>query len=86
MMTFMLCTFYQYKCVSLSVTSDSATPWTVVRQAPLSMEFSRLEHCSGWPCPSPGHLLDPGVEPGPSALQADSLPSEPQYKNCLIKL
>ena len=36
----------------------------IARQALLSMEFSRLEHCSGSPCPSPGHLLDPGVEPG----------------------
>ena len=73
--------------LSHSVVSDSlVTPWTIVRQAPLSMEFSRLEHCSASPCPSPGHLPDPGVEPGPPALQADSLPSEPQYKNCLIKL
>ena len=34
-------------CVSRSVISDSATPWTVARQAPLSMEFSRQEHWSG---------------------------------------
>ena len=37
------------KCesVSRSVMSNSATPWTVARQAPLSMEFSRQEVCSG---------------------------------------
>ena len=29
------------------------------------------------PFPSPGHLPDPGIEPGCPALQADSLPSEP---------
>ena len=29
------------------------TPWTVVRQAPLSMEFSRQEYWSGLPFPSP---------------------------------
>ena len=27
--------------------------------------------------PSPEDLPNPGIEPGPSALQADSLPSEP---------
>ena len=35
-----------------SVVSDSATLWTVARQAPLSMGFSRQEYCSGVPCPS----------------------------------
>ena len=29
------------------------TPWTIARQAPLSMDFSRLEHWSGLPCPLP---------------------------------
>ena len=36
-----------------------ATPWTVVRQAPLSMGFPRQEYGSGLPFPSPGDLLDP---------------------------
>ena len=31
-----------------------ATPWTVARQAPLSMGFSRQEYWSGMPFPSPG--------------------------------
>ena len=31
-------------CVSNPVVSDSVTPWTVVCQAPLSMEFSRQEY------------------------------------------
>ena len=35
----------------------------VVRQAPLFMEFSRQEYWSGRPCPSPGDLTNPGVEP-----------------------
>ena len=38
-------------------------PWTVDHQAPLSMEFSRQEYCSGLPFPSPGNLPDPGIEP-----------------------
>ena len=38
-----------------------ATPWTVARQAPLSMEFSRQEYWSGLPFPSPGDLPNPGL-------------------------
>ena len=40
-----------------------ATLWTVARQAPLSMGFSRQEYWSGLPCPPPGGLPDPGIEP-----------------------
>ena len=43
--------------------SDSVTPWTVARQAPLSMEFSKQEYWSGLPFPLPGDLPDPGIEP-----------------------
>ena len=50
-------------CVSRSNVSDSVTPWTVARQAPLSMGFSRQEHWSGLPCPPPGDLPDPEMEP-----------------------
>ena len=41
------------------------------------MGFSKQEYWSGLPFPSPGDLPDPGIEPMPSALQADSLLSEP---------
>ena len=68
-------------CVSHSVVSNSATPWTIALQAPLSMKFSRQEYRSGLPFPSPGDLPDPGFEHGSSALQADSLPSEPPGKS-----
>ena len=34
------------------------------------------EYYGGLPFPSPGDLPDPGIEPRPPALQADSLPSE----------
>ena len=57
-----------------------ATPWTVARQAPLSMGFSRQEYWSGLPFPSPGGLPNPGIEPGSPALPADSLPTEPPGK------
>ena len=52
-------------------------PWTVAHQAPLSMEFSRKEYWSGLPFLSPGDPPDPGIKPQPTALKADSLPSEP---------
>ena len=55
-------------------------PWTIAHQAPLSMGFSRQEYWSGLPCPPTGDLPDPGIEPRPPALQADSLPSEPPGK------
>ena len=32
-----------------------ATPWTAARQAPPSLGFSRQEHWSGLPFPSPMH-------------------------------
>ena len=40
-----------------------ATPWTVARQAPLSMGFSRQEYWSGLSFPSPEDLPHPGIEP-----------------------
>ena len=39
------------------------SPWTVARQASLSVEFSRQECWSGLPFPSPGDLPDPGFKP-----------------------
>ena len=43
--------------------SDSlVTPWTAARQAPLSMGFPRQEYWSRLPFPSPGNLLDSGIE------------------------
>ena len=62
----------RFSCVRLLVIL-----WTVAHQAPLSKGFSRQEYWSGLPFPSPGNLPHPGIEPRPSELQADSLPSEP---------
>ena len=45
-------------CVHLFV-----TVWTLANQAPLSMGFSRQGYWSGLPCPPPGDLPDPGIEP-----------------------
>ena len=46
------------------------TPWTVARQAPLPVEFSRQEYWSELPFPPPGDLPDPGLEPESPALPA----------------
>ena len=70
---------------SHSVLSIFATPWTVARQAPLSVEFSRPEHWSGLPFPSPGDLPDPGTERRSPALQVDSLPPEPPGKPGILE-
>ena len=61
-----------------------ATPWTVVYQAPLSMEFSRQEYWSRLLFPSPGDLPNPGIKPGSPALEADALTSEPPGKPRLL--
>ena len=50
---------YVYVCVSCSFVSDSAIPWTVGCQAPLSMEFSRQEYWRGLTFPSPGEFSRP---------------------------
>ena len=72
--------FCHKKVKLLSRVQLFGTPWTVPYQAPLSMEFSRQEYWSGLPFPSPGDLPNPGIKPGSSALQADTLPSEPPGK------
>ena len=54
--------------------------WTEACQVPLYMEFSRREYWSGLPFPSPGDLPDPSIKPRSSALQADSLLTEPSRK------
>ena len=49
-----------HKCVLVACVQLFVTPWTVARQAPLAMEFSREEYWSGLPFPSPGDFPDPG--------------------------
>ena len=68
------------KVKSLSRVRLFETPWTVTRQAPPSMGFSRQEYRSVLPFPSPGDLPHPGIELGSPTLQADSLPTEPPGK------
>ena len=63
-----VCFLLLFKCAKrpcraiTSVVSDSATPWTPARQAPLSLGFFRRESWSGLPCSVLGDLPDPGIE------------------------
>ena len=74
-------------CVCMcSVMSNSATPWAVVRQAPLSPEFSRQEHCNALPFPPPGDLPDPGIEPTALALEVALLLSHHGTRRLFLTL
>ena len=52
-----LCCVTLLSCVQLC-----ETLWTIARQAPLSMGFSRQEYWSGLLCPPPGDLPNPRIE------------------------
>ena len=61
-----LLNFFQgaYVLRSFSHVWPFVTLWTVARQTPLPVGFSRQEYWSGLPWPSPGDLPDPGAAPG----------------------
>ena len=71
-------------------TVDSSVQFSSVAQSCLTlcdtMEYSpqtplsSQESWSGLPCPTPGDLPNPGIEPRSPTLQADSLPSEPSVQ------
>ena len=54
------------------------TQKTVAHQAPLSIEFSRQDYCSGLPFPFPGDLPYPGIEPVSPAVAGEFSTNEPQ--------
>ena len=56
------------------------TPWTVAHQAPLSMRFSRQEYWSGLPCPPPGDLPNPVIDPESPVLAGGFFTAEPPGK------
>ena len=75
-------------CATLSCFSHVRlfeTLWTIAHQAPRSMGFSRQKYCSELPCPPPGDIPDPGIEPAsltspalPGGLHiASQIPSDP---------
>ena len=62
------------------------TPWTVARQASLSMGFPKQEYWSGLPFPPPGDLPNPGMELMSSALAGGFFNTEPPRKPHFIIL
>ena len=76
-----MCSFIHVLFFSHCVLSDSfATPLTVPHKVPLSVGFFRQEYWRGLQFPTLGDHLDPGIEPGSAALQANSLPLSHQGK------
>ena len=70
-----------YVCMfSHSVKSNSATSWTIARQAPLSMGFSKQECWRGLPFPPLGDLPDTGIEPMSLELAGGFFTTEPPEK------
>ena len=68
-----VCIYIYTHTLSYSVMSESARllcPWG----------FSRQEYWSGLPCPPPGDLPNPGINPRSPTLQVDSLLSKPPVK------
>ena len=61
-----------------------ATLQTAARQAPPSMGFSRQEYWSGLPCPPPGDLPNPGIEPRCPALSHQESPYQ-MHINCVSR-
>ena len=53
---------YRSESERLLVMYYCGTPWTVARQALLSMGFPRPEYWSGLPFPSPGDLSDARIK------------------------
>ena len=56
------------------------TVWTVARQAPLSMGFSRQEYWCELPFAPPGDLPDPGIKPTSPELAGGFFTTEPRGK------
>ena len=51
---------------------------------PGSTEFSRQEYWSGLSFPSPGHLLDPGIESVSPVLAGGFFTTAPPGKPCVV--
>ena len=79
-----LAAIVNYTCCCCCLVAKSVrlfvTLWAVALQAPVSMKFSRLVYWSGLPCPSPGDLPKPGIEPKSPALTGRFFITEPPGK------
>ena len=67
---------YMHDAKSLNCVWLFVTLWTLANQVPLSIGILQARILEWMPYPPPGDRPNPGIEPRPSPLQADSLPSE----------
>ena len=67
-------------CLVTQLCPTFATPQTLAHQAHLSIGILQARILEGLPCPPPGDLPNPGMEPRSPILQAYSLPSESPEK------
>ena len=74
-----LCLFVEMCACTLRSVQVFVTPWTIDRQAFLSIGFSRQEYWSGLPFPTPGDLPDLGLKP--TSLASPALASG-FFTNC----
>ena len=65
------------------MSSSFVTPWTVAHKGPLSMGFLGQKYWSGLPFPTPGDILDPGIELEYPAL-AGGFFTKPSGKQMII--
>ena len=72
-----VCGVHVHICM-LSQVQLFVTPWTIVRQAPLSMGFPRQEYWKGLPFPPPGELPNPGIKP--ASLMSPALARQILYQ------
>ena len=78
---FILQLLFESESVNHSIASDSCDPMDCSPPGSSVLPgFSRQEYWSGLPCPPPGDVPGPVIEPGSPALQADPLPTEPPGK------
>ena len=77
----MVCCLVPQLCPTLYDPPHRYPPPTMVnRQAPLSMEFPRQEYWHGSSFPTPGDLLEPGIEPPSPALAGEFFTTVPPGK------
>ena len=63
-------------CLVAQLCLTVSDPMDCSPQAPLSMGIVQARILEGLPCPSPGDLPNPRIEPRSPTLQLDSLPPE----------
>ena len=75
-LTYQMCVVWCHSVISISLGPQGLES----ARLPCPWGFSRQKSWTGFPCPPPGYLPNPGMEPRSPAMQEDSLLSEPPEK------